>query len=67
MENNCWVTKKNIKNRNHKHTPDDMIDDDGVRVLKEAGKFHGDIRKSHPGAAKNLQDYSSSVQFHDSA
>lgn len=34
--------------------PDDVVDDDGVRVLQQASQFHWNLCKPHARAAKDL-------------
>lgn len=36
--------------------PDDVVDDDGVRVLQQACQFHWNLGKPHARAAKDLHE-----------
>ena len=38
----------------HTPIPDDVIDDNGVGVLQQAGQFHGNLREPHAGTAEDL-------------
>lgn len=38
----------------HTTLPNDVIDNDGVRVLQQARQFHGNLREPHAMTAKDL-------------
>lgn len=38
----------------HITLPNDVIDNDGIRVLQQTRQFHGNLREPHPMTAKDL-------------
>lgn len=47
--------------------PDHVVDNDGVRVLQEAGQLHGNLREPHARTAEDLNrfDYETDEFGHD--
>lgn len=53
MHNTCKNTDGGITI--HTPLPNDVIDNDGVRVLQQARQFHGNFREPHARTAKDLR------------
>lgn len=64
MINECMIHSEPTHNRCNKHReriihtplPNHVIDNDGVRVLQQAGQFHGNLREPHARTGKDLNN-----------